>query len=381
MAVLAACGGDDGPPAGAAASLGDPEGALDLVVAPGYAEDVTGFEDATGCRVNATVADTPERTSELLRSGEFDGGAVSGVAALGLIDQGAVDPVNTDLVPNYEDVFPALQDASHYTVDDVPYGVPVGRAVTLLMTDPKVVPKSIVITDDDVPSWAPVFDPEVASAYRGRLTAYGAPIYIADAAIYLRDHRKELGIDDPYELDQEQFDAAIELLREQRPNIGRYWLRPAQEAEDFAAGRSVGGSAWKRAAQLTVARGKAVNTEVPEEGATGWSDTWMLSAGASHPNCMYLWMDHALSPEANAAVAERTGQAPANERACDLTRKANHCDVFNAADEDLFDEVDLWQTPMRDCGDDRGEECVPYEEWARAFAEVVGAPPEDSSAN
>ena len=55
------------------------------------------------------------------------------------------------------------------------------------------------------------------------MTAYDNPIYIADAALYLREHEPELGIEDPYELDQEQFDAAIELLQDQGEHVGEYW--------------------------------------------------------------------------------------------------------------------------------------------------------------
>ena len=47
-----------------------------------------------------------------------------------------------------------------------------------------------------------------------------------------------------------------------------------------------------------------VEAMLPKEGATGWSDTWMISSEAKHPNCMYMWMNHIISPEANAAATE-----------------------------------------------------------------------------
>ena len=52
----------------------------------------------------------------------------------------------------------------------------------------------------------------------------------------------------------------------------------------------------------------------PKEGTTGWSDTWMIDAKAQHPNCMYLWMNYIISPEAQAKVAESFGEAPVNPR-------------------------------------------------------------------
>ena len=42
----------------------------------------------------------------------------------------------------------------------------------------------------------------------------------------------------------------------------------------------------------------------------------MISSEAKNPNCMYMWMDHIVSPKANAAVAEWFGEAPGNEKSC-----------------------------------------------------------------
>jgi hypothetical protein len=48
---------------------------------------------------------------------------------------------------------------------------------------------------------------------KGRVQAYDGPIYIADAANYLMFHKPELGIKDPYELNEDQYKAALDLLR------------------------------------------------------------------------------------------------------------------------------------------------------------------------
>ena len=57
----------------------------------------------------------------------------------------------------------------------------------------------------------------------------------------------------------------------------------------------------------------------------------MIYSKAQHPNCMYLWMNHIISPEAQAKVAECFGEAPVNLKACALTKNKNHCDEFHAA--------------------------------------------------
>jgi putative spermidine/putrescine transport system substrate-binding protein len=98
----------------------------------------------------------------------------------------------------------------------------------------------------------------------------------------------------------------------------------------------------------------------------------MISSEAKHPNCMYMWMDHIISPKANAAVAEWFGEAPANSKSCAETAVKNHCEIFHADDEEYFDQVAYWTTPTKDCGDDRGDACKDYSEWVKAWTEIKG---------
>ena len=375
--AIAGCGDDDDDDSGGGEALtevGEGEGELNLVAWAGYVEDgstdpavdwVTDFEKETGCQVNVKVGNTSDEMVTLMRTGEYDGVSASGDASGRLIEGDDVDPVNVDLVPNYADIFPALKDQEWNTVDGVNYGIPHGRGSNLLQWNPDAV-------KPDPTSWDVVFDPAKAAEQAGKVTAYDNAIYIADAALYLRTHQPELGIEDPYELDQEQFDAAIDLLKQQNEFIGEYWSDYTKQIAAFANGDSTVGTTWQIITNLAEAEGINVKNTLPSEGATGWSDTWMLSSEAKNPNCMYLWMNHIVSPEANAAVAEYFGEAPANEKSCALTADKEHCDIFHADDEAFFDQVEYWKTPLRDCGDDRGEECKTYDEWVQGFTEVKG---------
>jgi putative spermidine/putrescine transport system substrate-binding protein len=324
---------------------------------------VSDFEKETGCEVNVKVGNTSDEMVQLMRTGQYDAVSASGDATLRLIEGGDVDPVNTDLIPNYEDVFDSLKEQPWNSVDGQMYGVPHGRGANLLMWNPQEV-------KEDPTSWDVVFDR--ASEQSGSVTAYDNPIYIADAALYLMEHEPDLGITNPYELDQEQFDAAIDLLKEQRQHIGEYWSDYTKQISAFANGDSTVGTTWQVIANLLAADDVDVKTTLPEEGSTGWSDTWMISSEAEHPNCAYMWMDHIISPEANAAVAEWFGEAPANEKSCELTSDPKHCDIYHADDEEYFDQVYYWTTPVADCGDERGEVCKTYDEWVQGWTEVKG---------
>jgi len=354
------------------AALGDGEGQVDLIAWAGYVEDgttdpsvdwVSEFEQSTGCQVNVKVGNTSDEMVTLMRTGNYDGVSASGDATLRLIYAGDVAPVNTDLIPNYADVYDSLKEQPHNSVDGQMYGVPHGRGANLLMWRTDVVKPAPT-------SWGAVFDPN--SPYNGKITAYDSPIYIADAALYLKATQPDLAIDNVYELDDEQFQAAVDLLKQQRSLVGEYWSDYTKEMAAFSGQNSVVGTTWQVIANLLQADKVPVETTLPEEGSTGWSDTWMISSKAKHPNCMYMWMDWIISPTANAAVAEWFGEAPSNPKACEETAAKDHCEIFHADDEEYFSKVAYWTTPVKDCGDDRGEVCKDYSEWVAAWTEIKG---------
>jgi putative spermidine/putrescine transport system substrate-binding protein len=388
LAAVAGCGGGSSTTSSAPApgstgftppkiealkSLGPGEGQVNLVAWAGYAEDgsndpkvdwVHPFEEATGCKVNTKTAGTSDEMVNLMKTGEYDAVSASGDASLRLIASGTVAPVNTDLIPNYKDVFEGLKLKPWNSVNGVAYGVPHGRGANLLMwrTDKVTTPPD---------SWGVVFDP--ASPYKGHVTAYDSPIYIADAALYLMSAKPELGIKDPYALDDKQLQAAVDLLKQQKANIGEYWADYTKAVQSFKSGDTVVGTTWQVIANLTEAEKAPVQVTLPKEGSTGWSDTWMVAAKAQHPDCAYKWMDWIISPKANAQVAEWFGEAPSNAKACDETSDKTFCDTYHAEDESYFSKVHYWTTPITQCLDGRTDvKCTDYSEWTRAWTEIKG---------
>jgi putative spermidine/putrescine transport system substrate-binding protein len=355
------------------AALGTGEGEVNLVAWAGYVENgsddpsvnwVTPFEKQTGCKVNVKVAGTSDEMVTLMKSGDYDAVSASGDATLRLIYGGVVAPVNTALVPNYADVFDFLKLKPWNSVDGVAYGIPHGWGANLLMyrTD-KVTPPPT--------SWGAVFDG--ASTYAGHVTAYDSPIYIADAALYLMKHQPDLGITNPYALDDKQFNAAVNLLKTQNKSIGEYWSDYTKEVEAFKSGDSVVGTTWQVIANLAEADKAPVAAVLPSEGATGWSDTWMVAAKAAHPNCAYQWMNWIVSPDVNAQVAEWFGESPANKLACSHTADKSFCDTYHAADADYASKIWYWTTPTTQCLDGRTKvTCKDYAAWTQAWTEIKG---------
>ena len=380
VALLAtACGSDSKSGGGGAkppTKIGDGEGSLNLIVWAGYAEDgstdptynwVKPFQDSTGCVVKSQIAATSDEMFQLMNQGGYDGVSASGDSSVRLIDAGLVAEVNTDLVSNYKDISSFLKDQKYNTSDGKHYGIPHGWGANYLMYNTDVV-------KPPPDSWSVVYDKN--SPYKGKVTAYDAPIYIADAALYLKSAQPDLGIDDPYSLNQRQFDAAVALLKDQHSIIGEYWNDYTKTQSAFEQGSTVLGTTWQVIFNLATANGAHLATVLPKEGATGWSDTWMISSKAAHPNCMYKWMDYITKPEVQAQVAYYFGEAPANPKACDEIVKQykdnTHCDTFKATDASFAQSVHFWATPRKQCLNGKGSDCVPFADWIKAWTEIKG---------
>jgi spermidine/putrescine-binding protein len=375
LLTLTACGTTSGEPAAtgdAATELGETEGQVTLLAWPGYVEDgsndpavdwVTPFEEETGCEVTSKTYGTSDEAVNLMKTGDYDVVAASGDATLRLIAGGEVAPVNTDLIPNYEGIYDFLKEKEWNSVDGQSYGVPHGYGANLLMYNTETFAEAPT-------SWDVVFDK--ASENSGAVTAYDSPIYIADAAVYLMHHQPELGIENPYALDEEQFQAAVDLLKEQREHVGEYWSDYLKEIQAFETGDSVVGTTWQVIQNVLAGSGASTEVILPEEGATGWSDTWMIASDAANPNCAYEWLNYIASPEANAQATEYFGEAPSNQEACEF-RSEGSCEAFHAGDEEYASQIWYWTTPIAECVDGRTDvECVYYAQWTAAWQEIKG---------
>ena len=367
-------GGDRATPPAmeALGSLGAGEGVVNILAWAGYAEDgttdpsvdwVTPFESATGCTAQVQVADTSDSMFEKMGTGDFDVVSASGDSSLRMIYAGKVAPVNTDLLTNYADVPDFQKTQTWNSVDGVAYGMPHGWGAQLMAyrTD-KVTPAP--------DSWSLVFEPD--SPYAGKITDYDSPTDgIAAAAVYLMSTQPDLKIESPYALDQTQFDAAIALLKAQKPQVASYWAGYADAQKALENGSTEIGSTWQIIVNLAKADDAPVDSVLPKEGATGWADTWMVDAKSAHPNCAYEWMNWVTTAEVQAQVAEWFGEAPANVKACDLTVDTTHCDTYHAKDAAYFDKIWFWSTPQSDCLDGRTDvTCVPYADWGKAWSSV-----------
>jgi putative spermidine/putrescine transport system substrate-binding protein len=349
-------------------SIGPGEGQLNVIAWEGYTQPgwVKPFTKATGCQVHAKYGGSSDEMVTLMRQGggsQYDMVSASGDASLRLIRGGNVKPVNVNLIPAYKDFIPQLQSPSHNTVDGKHYGISLQWGPNTLLWNTKQVSPAPT-------SWAALYD----SKYKGKVTVPDNPIQIADAALYLSKKDPSLGIKDPYELNDAQFNAAVALLKQQKPLVKKYWGLASDEIDLFKSGDAVIGASWPYQTNTLAAAKVPVKDEIPTEGATGWADTWMLSAKAKHPNCAYLWMKYISEPKPQAQQAIYFGETPANTKACPVMNKLSpgSCAQYHAnAPASYFDSIKFWKTPIADCGNGQSD-CKDYTQWVAAWQEIKG---------
>lgn len=383
-ACAGAAGGGEEAAGGPLKEVGEGEGALSIVAWAGYIERgetdpaydwVTQFEKDTGCIVSVKTAATSDEMVALMNEGGFDLVTASGDASNRLIAAKRVQQINIDLIPSYSKIDPRLQNAPWHTVDTngdgvaEHYGVPYSSGQNILMY------RTDVFGDQPPDSWNVVFEEMTlpdGKSNKGRIQAYDGPIYVADAALYLMYHRPELGITNPYALNRDQFNAAIDLLRQQRQLINRYWHDAFIQMDDFTNEGVAASSSWPFQANLLKFGGAPIDKVVPKEGATGWADTTMLHVDAAHPNCAYKWMEWSLNPKVQGDLAAWFQNIPVRLDACEGNDLLGPDGCVNNGLND-FDKIWWWRTPTSDCGDtDPATECVPYHEWVTNYVAVIG---------
>ena len=357
-------------------SLGAGEGQVNIVAWPGYIERgetdakfdwVTKFEEATGCKVQVKTANTSDEMVALMNEGGFDLVTASGDASLRLVAGKRVQPINIDLVPSWNTVDERLKSAPWHTVNGVHYGVP-------YMWGPNVLMYNTEVFKEAPTSWNVVFEEMTlpdGKSNKGRVQAYDGPIHVADAAQYLMHHKPELGIKSPYELNDEQYKAALDLLRQQRQIVSRYWHDAFIQIDDFKNEGMAASGSWPFQVNLLKADGAPVASTIPQEGATGWADTTMMHVDAENPNCAYMWMEHSIASNLQSDLSVWFGANPSVPAACTDGRGMQTAEGCTANGMDDFEKIRFWTTPTSKC-ESQSDSCIPYYRWVSDYIGVIG---------
>jgi putative spermidine/putrescine transport system substrate-binding protein len=368
LCVPASGAGSGKSPSSQPTKVGAGEGKLTMIAWEGYLDPkwVKPFRTKTGCKIQAKYAGSSDEMVTLMRSGgggQYDMVSASGDASLRLIYGKDVQPVDPSRIPSFKDFNKAFQSPPNNTVGGKHYGISLQWGPnTLLYNTQKVKPAPT--------SWGAIY----SSQYKGKITVPNNPIQIADVALYLSKTKPALGIKDPYELTKPQFDAAINLIKRQKPLIKKYWGLSSDEVSLFKNGDTWIGASWPVTTGSIQAAKVPVKEIIPKEGATGWLDTWMVSAKTKNLDCAYKWLAWISTPKVQAQQAIYFGETPVNTKACawmDRFSKGS-CHQYHAdAPLAYFRQIYFWKTPIAACGNGKND-CMDYTKWQQAWTQLKG---------
>ena len=316
-----AASGSRCPTCRSADTIGAGEGKLNIVNWAGYAEngstDKNRLGDAVregpGCQVELKIASTSDEMVTLMRTGRYDGVSASGNASVRLIAGGDVRP------DRHEDPhrlgrtsIRIVKNQPYNSVDGQMYGAPHGYGANLLIGD----------TENISP--APTAGRRVR---RQPVQGQGHRLRRPD----LHRRRGAVPVEDADRSEDHQPVRA-------RPEAVR---RSRRSDEEAAAARRAVLVGLHQEQQAASRRATRRGHDLAGTSPTCWKPTSSPSRRCSrrraqpagrthgccrrrrkHPNCMLKWMNWIQTPDVQAQVAEWFGEAPANLKACDLTRRS-----------------------------------------------------------
>ena len=236
-------------PAAEMTAVGPGEGQVDIVAWAGYIERgetdknydwVTDFEAKTGCKVNVKTAATSDEMVALMNEGGFDLVTASGDASLRLIagKTRPADQYQPDPELGHGRSAPAGCAVAHGRRR------PLRRPLSVGLQRAHVQHRGLQGGADELERRLRGDGPARRQAEQGPRPGLRRPDLYRRRRALLMTHKPELGIKDPYELNEDQYKAALELLRAQRQIVGRYWHDAFVQIDDFKNEGVVASSSW-----------------------------------------------------------------------------------------------------------------------------------------
>ena len=194
------------------------------------------------------------------------------------------------------------------------------------------------------------------------MQAYDGPIYIADAALYLMAHKPELGIKDPYELNEDQYKAALDLLRAAAQARQRYWHDAMVQVDDFTNEGVVASGSWPFQVNLLKAKKQPIASHRPR-GRRHRLGRHHHDARRRRASELRLHVAGALARARSCRATSPPGSARC--RRCRRPARATRCSTDEGCATngfDDFDKINFWRTPVAKCAT-QSAGCVPYYRW------------------
>ncbi len=239
-----------------------------------------------------------------------------------------IQPVDLDRMKNFGNLAPEFQKVDSLWRDDKTYGIPFAWGSLPLIYDAGAFP-----TPPD--SWEAMWDPQYAQQIIG----------VDDANNQIVVAALVLGLENPYNLSDEDFEKVKQKLIDQKQLLLTYYAGFDDGVNIFMQNNiklmlSMG------ELQLRALKDKGANAglTIPKEKAIGWIDCWVISAGARDLDLANAWMDACTSAGVGRVVTEKAGYGNTTDLAANEAAGLTYADRLSwlQASENYEKRLAIW---------------------------------------
>jgi spermidine/putrescine-binding protein len=300
---------------------------LRLLTWEGYAEDewVKNFEQENGASVAKTyVGSNDEYMAKLAAGGgEYDLVVIVSSLAKRAIDAGFVEPLDVALIPNLGQLYPRLQKLPFTQKDGAQYGAPTFLAITPVTVNAEVIPEG-----DD---FGILFDKK----YAGKLAMWDDVSTIGDVAAYM-------GLENIWNLTDDQLAAVKAKLIEQKPLLRTYWSQAGEAIDLFTNKEIVASNSWSYITTTLKSRNVPVRDFIPRR-PLGAIDSHFIVKGTKNRELAHKFINHVLSAQSQASMVEKTGYNPTNPHCKELVKPETWKRMRLDEGADVIDRLTFWE--------------------------------------
>ena len=189
-----------------------------------------------------------------------------------------VQPVDQSKLMRFDRLMPVYRDVKDLNIDGRLWGVPFAWG-----SQPLIYDKAQFSAEPD--SWQVMWDP----ANSQQLINFDDPGTITQAALML-------GYPNPYKLEKDQLQACKAKLIEQKKLLMTYYTGFEDGVRIFSEN---GIKAMLSIGELQLVNLKKAGVDaglvIPKEGATGWLDCWIISAGVGDKDLAHAWINNCMA--------------------------------------------------------------------------------------
>lgn len=302
-------------------------GTLRLLTWEGYADDawVKNFEDAHGVQVAKTYVGSNDEYMAKLAAGGGDYDLVVIVSSLGrrAINAGFVEPLDLSLIPNFQSIYPRLQSGGFIRKDDQVFGAPTFVAISPITVNTEVIPEGN--------DFGLLFDERFA----GRIAMWDDVSTLGDVAAWM-------GIEDVWNMSDDQLEAVKQKLIEQKPMVRTYWSQAGEAIDLFMNGEVVISNSWSYITSELKARGLPVR-EFYGSPPSAAVDSHFIVSGTPSRELAHAFIDHILSPQSQGAIAEISGYTPSNPQSVDFMPAETWKTMGLDAVGEVVERMNIWE--------------------------------------